>query len=146
MLLCQIVQSHFDHADGALHDLLPGRDHRLGLLPPQHGLLSPGVGQVRQPRFLDSNPALSGRSCSVGGPARHFVETAPQSDFVVFTVIVCVLARQMTHADSLWTTPRSRHIEHRLRRLTRHDRRNLDRVAALVVHFESLAVEVARTQ
>ena len=54
VLLLEPLQRQLDHADRALHDLLPGADHRAGLLLAQHGLGDLGrVGQPGQPGLDD---------------------------------------------------------------------------------------------
>src|SRR5580698_4743722 len=56
-LLLQLLESQLDHADRALHDPLPGADHRAGLLLAQHDLGDlRGIRQPGQPRLDDVHP------------------------------------------------------------------------------------------
>ena len=55
----RLLQRHLHHADRAVHDLLARGDHRVGLLPAQHGARDfRRVGQVRETRVFDVQSRL----------------------------------------------------------------------------------------
>ena len=54
VLLGEVMEGHFDHADSTVDDLLPGVNDGLGLLPAKHRTGDfRCVGEVRQPSLLD---------------------------------------------------------------------------------------------
>ena len=140
--------------DGAVDDLLPGVDDRLGLLAAEHhaGDLR-GIGQVGQPGFVDRHARLRHPLLKLllqGG--RHLVHAAAERQLVRLAVIVGVGTGQVPHGRLALDVDVGLvvvDVEAGLERILHppdHDGRDFDRVAPFVVDFEFLAIEVSRAE
>ena len=138
-----------------MHDLRARADDGLGLLAAKHGARDlRRVGEVRELRLLDPHPGelharLQLRAQGVG----HRVGAAAERDLVgvVLLALVVVVARghvaQRRFALHAHEVLEVVDVEERLRRVLHapdDHGRDLDGVAALVVHLERLDVVVAR--
>ena len=139
--------------DGAFHDAMANLD-RLGLLPLKHGARDLGrVGQMTEPSVVDRDAGLRDALLQlVPQCERDLVHAAAQRKHVLFGRVVRVRARQVPqsrlalHAHIVLVVL---DVEDRLRTVIHaphHHRRDLNRIAALIVHLDRLHVEVAGTQ
>ena len=153
--LVEQLQRHLDHADGALHDLLPRRDDGARLLAAQHRR-----GDLRRVRQV-ADARLQHLHARLGQPVLHLASAAPRRPRPCCRAgdVTCVLVRVVGIArGQVAQRGLALHVhevlvvvdlEERLGRvddLPDDDRGDLDRVAVVVVDLELLALEVADAQ
>ena len=154
--LREALERHLHHADRAEHDLLARADHGLGLLTAQHRARDfRRVGEVREARVLDAQARLLEALLQLAlEPGDDFVAAAAQRELGLVVVVRVVgvfigeMAQRRLGLDGhvLLVVVDVEHRARRVAHLPDHRRRDLDRIAALVVHLELFAVEVAQAQ
>ncbi len=149
----ELFQCHFDHADRTQNNFLSSRDDGFSLLAPKHGAGDLRcIGQVVESSFLDHDTGLVEAFLEFG-LERHgdFAGVAAQGDLFLSMLALIIGVRGGQVADGGFALNGYEllviiDIEHGFGGIFHapdDDGRNLNRVAALVVDLEFIAIHVA---